>query len=139
MIRVLSAALVAAMVTGAAAAPKAVTVDAPTERIARTVPSGSESRIGVYYNVQSDCTSGQIPIARVIKAPTQGKLRFNSTNFPIKRAEGDARAHCNGMQVEALAVYYDVPEGLTGVQTITIDSDTRTGSVRRFFYTVTVQ
>ena len=127
-----------ALATTALGAPQTMRLD-EGEQIKKSVLSGEESRIGAFNNILTDCSSAPLPAVRIVKAPAKGTVRFNPTRIAIDRRPGTPRAHCNGMQAEALGVYYNAPEGFSGVEQMTIDADWRDGKIIRYLYTISVR
>ena len=105
-----------------------------TEKSARA-QSGKDVRIGVYINVQPDCTSGPLPAIKLSEAPANGtvavrKATVSATNYkkclalqvPAFVAIYRSRANFSGMDSLELEVRY--PNGLMEIQKfqITVDS-----------------
>jgi hypothetical protein len=79
-------------------------------------PTGTDIRIGVYVNVQPDCTSGPLPSIRLISGPESGKV-------VVKRGKVTATNYrqCLAMEVPAfIAVYRSRPD-FTGVDVLTLE------------------
>jgi hypothetical protein len=93
--------------------------------------AGKDIRVGVYANVQSDCTSGPLPSIRLSTAPAHGKVtvkkaKINATNFkqclavevPAFVALYKSQPDFSGDDVFVLEVKF--PNGKTVVQRITV-------------------
>jgi hypothetical protein len=93
--------------------------------------AGKDIRVGVYVNVQPDCTSGPLPAIRLSRAPIHGKVtvkkaKVNATNFkqclalevPAYVAFYKSQADFSGSDVFVLEVKF--PGGKTEIQRITV-------------------
>jgi len=88
------------------------------QSVERTVrgPSDKDIRVGVYINVQPDCSPGPLPTIRLITPPSNGKVT-------VKRAKvtGTNYKQCLALEVPGfIAVYHSAP-GFSGVDTLTIE------------------
>lgn len=94
-------------------------------------PAAKDIRIGVYLNVQPDCTSGTLPAIRLIAPPTNGTVnvkrgKVTATNYkqcmalevPGFIAFYRSKADFSGTDVVTLEVKY--PQGRTEIQRITV-------------------
>lgn len=94
-------------------------------------PSAKDIRIGVYLNVQPDCTSGTLPAIRLLTPPANGTVnvkrgKITATNYkqcmalevPGFIAFYRSKADFVGTDVVTLEVKY--PQGRTEVQRITV-------------------
>jgi hypothetical protein len=101
------------------------------ERSVRTAPN-KDTQIGVYLNVQPDCTSGPLPTIRLATPPSSGKVvvktaKVKATNYksclalevPAYVAFYKAPADFLGNDVMTIEVKY--PNGRTEIQTITVN------------------
>jgi hypothetical protein len=101
------------------------------ERSVRTAPN-KDTQIGVYLNVQPDCTSGPLPTIRLATPPGSGKVvvktaKVKATNYksclalevPAYVAFYKAPADFLGNDVMTIEVKY--PNGRTEIQTITVN------------------
>ena len=93
--------------------------------------AGKDIRVGVYVNVQTDCTSGPLPAIRLSTAPAHGrvtvkKAKINATNYkqclalevPGFVAFYKSQPDFSGNDVFVLEVKF--PNGKTQVQRITV-------------------
>lgn len=101
--------------------------------------TGNEIRIAAMQYVNADCTSGPLPLLRIVKAPQNGDIRQEEVTMPVDRKEGDRRASCNGKPVQAVGVFYKSKAEFTGKDNVVIDVDFKSGTVRRFNYKITVR
>lgn len=114
--------------------------DQPREQnFKRQVFSGNEVRIASPNNVRPDCSTGDIADIRVVNAPTNGDLRFDTIRMPVNRGANNSRGYCNGKEIEARAVFYKPKDGFAGEDHFTIDVDFRTGKIERFSYDMRVR
>lgn len=124
-------ALTAGIAILANAAGLAVAQTQSVERSVRTAPN-KDTQIGVYLNVQPDCTSGPLPTIRLATPPTSGKVvvktaKVKATNYksclalevPAYVAFYKAPAEFLGNDVMTIEVKY--PNGRTEIQTITVN------------------
>jgi hypothetical protein len=104
-------------------------------------PAAKDIRVGVYLNVQPDCTSGMLPAIRLISPPTNGTLTvkrgsISATNYkkcmalevPGFIAFYRSNADFSGTDVMTIEVKF--PQGRTEIQRITVqigDSTTQPG------------
>lgn len=114
-------------------APNAFAQDTTVERTARGLPA-KDIQVGVYLNVQPDCTSGTLPAIRLLTPPVNGTVN-------IKRGKVTATNYkqCLALEVPGFIAFYkskpdfignDVmsvevkyPGGRTEVQKITVTID----------------
>uniref|UniRef100_Q07KX2 Tat pathway signal sequence domain protein n=1 Tax=Rhodopseudomonas palustris (strain BisA53) TaxID=316055 RepID=Q07KX2_RHOP5 len=130
------AALAGALATAAMAqtpAPAPVPSPAPAtvERSAKGA-SAKNIRVGVYLNVQPDCSSGALPAIRLVNPPSNGTVsikrgKVTATNYkrclalevPGFIAFYQSKPDFAGTDVVTLEIKY--PEGRTELQRITIN------------------
>ena len=129
---------VAVFSTIAAVPVDAVTTTALAQAETRTVdrsakgPSAKSIQVGVYLNVQPDCTSGTLPAIRLVDPPANGTVsikrgKVTATNYkqclalevPAFIAFYQSKADFVGTDVVTLEIKY--PQGRTEVQHIKID------------------
>jgi hypothetical protein len=78
--------------------------------------SGKDIRLGVYLNVQPDCTSGPLPIIRLSGRPEHGtvtvkKAKVNATNFK----------QCLALEVPGYVAFYRSQPNFSGVDVLTLE------------------
>lgn len=88
---------------------------AVVERMAKGQP-GKDIRIGVYINIEPDCSSGPLPAIRIISKPAHGTViikrgRISGTNYK----------HCVALEVPGRVAFYRSQPGFTGVDVMTIE------------------
>jgi hypothetical protein len=98
--------------TGAAWAQGAVQT---VERSVKTA-SNKDTQIGVYLNVQPDCTSGPLPTIRLVSPPSSGKVivktaKVKATNYKA----------CLALEVPAYVAFYKSPPEFVGDDVLTIE------------------
>jgi hypothetical protein len=134
--------VVAAFAGGApAAAQNAVpATPAPNTTVERSAkgPTAKAIQIGVYLNVQPDCTSGTLPAIRLVAPPANGTVtlkrgKVTATNYkqclalevPGFIAFYQSKPDFVGTDMAIIEVKY--PQGRTEVQRITINVGTGPG------------
>jgi hypothetical protein len=114
MKRVFSTFILAALMggTGAVWAQDAVQT---VERSVKAVPN-KDTQIGVYLNVQPDCTSGPLPTIRLVSPPSSGKV-------VVKTAKAKATNYkaCLALEVPAYVAFYKSPPEFVGNDVLTIE------------------
>jgi hypothetical protein len=98
--------------TGAVWAQDAVQT---VERSVKAVPN-KDTQIGVYLNVQPDCTSGPLPTIRLASPPSSGKVvvktaKVKATNYKA----------CLALEVPAYVAFYKSPPEFVGNDVLTIE------------------
>jgi hypothetical protein len=85
------------------------------ERSAKGATAAS-IRIGLYLNVQSDCTSGTLPAIRLLAPPANGTIT-------IKRGKVTATNYkqCLALEVPGFIAFYKSKPNFAGVDTATIE------------------
>jgi hypothetical protein len=103
--------LVGSIATAVAQAPVETTV----ERSIKALPN-KDTQIGVYINVQPDCTSGPLPTIRLVSPPASGKVVVKSAK--IKATNYKA---CLALEVPAYVAFYKSPPEFWGDDVLTIE------------------
>ena len=85
------------------------------ERTVKSVPN-RDTQIGVYLNVQPDCSSGPLPTIRLISAPASGKVVVK--NAKVKATNYKA---CLALEVPAYVAFYKSPADFLGDDVLTIE------------------
>lgn len=85
------------------------------ERAAKGPPA-KDIRVGVYLNVQPDCTSGTLPALRLITPPANGTLN-------IKRGKVSATNYkqCLALEVPGFIAFYRSKPDFAGVDVVMIE------------------
>jgi len=123
----------------AASAPAAVAASSAPQPAVRTVASGERQRIGFFYTLNPDCTSGGYTTVRVITPPAHGELTtergVDYTNYPKE----DQRYQCNLKKSPVTDVYYKSNSGYLGTDSTLIEVASPTGITITRIYTITVR
>lgn len=85
------------------------------ERTVKSVPN-KDTQIGVYLNVQPDCTSGPLPTIRLVSPPASGKVVVKSAK--VKATNYKA---CLALEVPAFVAFYKSPADFLGNDVMTIE------------------
>ncbi|MDO9460088.1 MAG: hypothetical protein Q7N95_08250 [Alphaproteobacteria bacterium] len=85
------------------------------ERSVKAVPN-KDIRIGVYLNVQPDCTSGPLPTIRLAIPPASGKVVVKSAK--VKATNYKA---CLALEVPGYVAFYKSPPDFLGDDVLTIE------------------
>src|SRR5258706_3891807 len=85
------------------------------ERSIKAAPN-KDTQIGVYLNVQPDCTSGPLPTIRLASPPSSGKVvvktaKVKATNYKA----------CLALEVPAYVAFYKSPPEFVGDDVLTIE------------------
>ena len=94
------------------------TAQAPFETVERsykTLPN-RDTQIGVYLNVQPDCSSGPLPTIRLVNPPVAGKVvvkaaKVKATNYKA----------CLALEVPGYVAFYKSPPEFLGDDVLTIE------------------
>jgi hypothetical protein len=105
------AAMMSVSSMGAAAFAQVQTV----ERTAKGQPA-KEIQVGVYLNVQPDCTSGTLPAIRLVSPPANGAVN-------IKRGKVSATNYkqCLALEVPGFIAFYRSKPDFSGTDILTIE------------------
>jgi hypothetical protein len=110
-----------------------------TRQYKKAAFSGNESRLQNIYHVESDCTSGPEPEARLVTPPKNGDVRVERMQVPVSFNKESTRFHCNGKPVDAIVVVYKSKDNFTGTDRMTLEVNYRDGVVIRYVYVVQVR
>lgn len=85
------------------------------ERAAKGQPA-KDIQVGVYLNVQPDCTSGALPAIRLVSPPTNGAIS-------IKRGKVSATNYkqCLALEVPGFIAFYRSKPDFSGIDILTIE------------------
>jgi len=85
------------------------------ERAAKGEPA-KDIRVGVYLNVQPDCTSGALPAIRLVSPPTNGAIS-------IKRGKVSATNYkqCLALEVPGFIAFYRSKADFSGIDVLIIE------------------
>lgn len=109
------AAAVGTIVLGAVLGNIANAQETTVERSAKGLPA-RDIRVGLYLNVQPDCSSGPLPAIRLLAPPANGTLT-------IKRGKVTATNYkqCLALEVPGFIAFYKSKPDFSGVDTATIE------------------
>lgn len=85
------------------------------ERTAKGQP-GKDIRIGVYINIEPDCTSGPLPALRLVGKPQNGAVIIKRG-----RVTGTNYKHCLALEVPGFVAFYRSKPNFTGEDVVTIE------------------
>jgi len=79
-------------------------------------PTAKDIRVGVYLNVQADCTSGTLPAIRLLNPPANGAVN-------IKRGKVTATNYkqCLALEVPGFIAFYRSKPDFSGIDVVTIE------------------
>lgn len=103
------------ILAGLASSASAQEQSRTVERTVKSVPN-KDTQIGVYLNVQPDCTSGPLPTIRLVSPPASGKVVVKSAK--VKATNYKA---CLALEVPAYVAFYKSPADFLGNDVITIE------------------
>jgi hypothetical protein len=84
------------------------------KQFTRVVASGTNQRIGFFYWLNPDCSSGGNVNVRITKQPEHGSTETTTTsNFPFF-AKDNVRAKCNEHKVRGVQLNYKSAEKYVG-------------------------
>lgn len=91
---------------------------APTTTVERSAkgPTAKSIQVGVYLNVQPDCTSGTLPALRLVASPANGTIS-------IKRGKVTATNYkqCLALEVPGFIAFYQSKPDFVGIDTAIIE------------------
>ncbi len=129
----------AAPATPPAAAPAALSASSAPSVAVRTVTSGERQKIGFFYYLNPDCTSGGYMTVRIVTPPAHGELTSDRgddyTNYPKE----NQRYQCNLRKSPVTDVYYKSNSGYLGTDSTLIEVASPTGTTITRIYTITVR
>ncbi|QUS42351.1 hypothetical protein RPMA_10260 [Tardiphaga alba] len=99
----------------ALALPAALAQEQVVERAAKGV-AAKDIRVGVYLNVQQDCSSGTLPAIRLLSPPANGTVN-------IKRGKVSATNYkqCLALEVPGFVAFYKSKPDFSGTDTVTLE------------------
>ena len=119
-----------------AANSHAAAQDGPETSIQHTVQgeAGKDIRVGVYVNVQPDCTSGSLPVIRLSGQPAHGKV-------VVKKAHVTATNYkqCLALAVSAYVALYRSEKNFSGTDHVNIEVSYPAGRREVQHITINVQ
>jgi hypothetical protein len=103
-----------------------------TERQVKATP-GRDNRVGVYTNIQPDCTSGPLPAIKLVAPPAHGAVSvkrgtLKATNFK----------QCLATEVPVFVALYRPADGFSGVDEFELEISLAGGRKQRQHFRVNV-
>jgi hypothetical protein len=102
------------------------------ERAVKAQPD-KDVRVGVYVNVQPDCTSGPLPTIRLSDPPTNGRVVVKRAKIGVTNYK-----QCLSLQVTGLVAFYRSKPGFSGTDTLSLEVKLTSGKTQIERITVTV-
>ncbi|WP_245335056.1 hypothetical protein [Bradyrhizobium mercantei] len=97
--------------------PLETTVESQVQALANR-----DTQIGLYLNVQPDCTSGPLPTIRMVTPPAAGKVVVKSAKVQTTNYKA-----CLALEVPAYVAIYKSPPDFLGDDALTIEVKYRGG------------
>ncbi|MFC4173738.1 4-aminobutyrate aminotransferase [Microvirga sp. GCM10011540] len=98
------------------------------------VVAGKPHRLGVYGNVQKDCTSGPLPTVRVVTPPKHGELNVRSGKLKAGRI-----SRCPKLEATAQGIFYTASPTYKGVDEVSYEVKSASGKVENHTVRITVK
>jgi len=98
------------------------------------VVAGKPHRLGVYGNVQKDCTSGPLPTVRVVTLPKHGELNVRSGKLKAGRI-----SRCPKLEATAQGVFYKPNPTYRGADEVSYEVKSASGKVESHTVRITVK
>src|SRR5215204_4272012 len=135
MIRLNHLPALAFVLAGSLAIPAGV-ASAQSNRAYRSADgiAGKSERLGVYGNVQKDCTSGPLPTVRVVTPPKHGELNVRSGKLKVGRI-----SRCPKLEATAQGVFYKPNSTYKGTDEVSYEVKSASGKVESHTVKITVK
>jgi hypothetical protein len=117
----------------APAPPRTALEPQPIER-AFTAPAGRETRFAVFTTIRPDCTSGPLPVIRLIENPLNGSVTVRAGKFRATNVRD-----CLAMEVPAFIAFYRPKADFDGTDGFLLEVKAQDGKIQRQRFRVTVQ
>ena len=88
------------------------------------VVAGKPHRLGVYGNVQKDCTAGPLPTVRVVTPPKHGELNVRSGKLKAGRI-----SRCPKLEATAHGIFYKPNSTYKGADEVSYEVKSASGKV----------
>jgi hypothetical protein len=95
---------------------------------------GKQHRLGVYGNVQKDCTSGPLPTVRVVTPPKHGELNVRSGKLKVGRI-----SRCPKLEATAQGVFYKPNSTYKGTDEVSYEVKSASGKVENHTVKINVK
>jgi hypothetical protein len=96
--------------------------------------AGKSERLGVYGNVQKDCTSGPLPTIRVLSPPKHGELNVRGGTLKEGRI-----ARCPKLAPKAQGIFYKASPGYKGPDEVSYEVRSASGKIEAHTVRITVK
>jgi hypothetical protein len=96
--------------------------------------AGKPHRLGVYGNVQKDCTSGPLPTIQVLTPPKHGELNVRSGTLKAGRI-----TRCPNLEAKAQGVFYKANPAYKGADEVSYEVKSASGKVESHTVRITVK
>lgn len=135
MVPVKSLVVAAAVGAGALAVPHgAAWAQSNSAFRSAEVIAGKQERLGVYGNVQKDCTPGPLPTIRVVTAPKNGELNVRSGKLKAGRI-----SRCPKLEATAQGIFYKANPTFKGTDEVAYEVRSASGKVESHTVKITVK
>jgi hypothetical protein len=98
------------------------------------VVAGKPHRLGVYGNVQKDCTSGPLPTVRVVTPPKHGELNVRSGKLKAGRISRYPK-----LEATAQGIFYKPNPAYKGADEVSYEVKSASGKVESHTVRITVK
>ena len=98
------------------------------------VVAGKPHRLGVYGNVQKDCTSGPLPTVWVVTPPRHGELNVRSGKLKAGRI-----SRCPKLEATAQGIFYKASPTYKGADEVSYEVRSASGKVESHTVRITVK
>jgi hypothetical protein len=135
MVRVKSLVVAAAVGAGTLAVPDgAAWAQSNSAFRSAEVVAGKSHRLGVYGNVQKDCTSGPLPTVRVVTPPKHGELNVRSGKLKAGRI-----SRCPKLEATAQGIFYKPNPTYKGADEVSYEVKSASGKVESHTVRITMK
>ena len=106
------------LIFGALALGMSSSASAQVQTVERTVKGqpAKDIRLGVYINVQPDCTSGALPVIRLVTPPAHGKVTVKKGKVSATNLK-----QCLALEVPGYIAFYRSPPSFEGTDKLTME------------------
>lgn len=102
-------------------------------------PSGINQQIDFFADVNPDCSSGGIPIVRLIDGPGRGVVTTDKGRDFKPFPQGNVRHVCNRKRVAGTKLFYKSEAGFVGMDRVRVLVLSGTGAGREATYRIQVR
>jgi hypothetical protein len=106
---------------GAAQDQSTTTTTTTTERQVKGA-AGRDIRIGIYYNMRPDCSSGPLPSIRLDSPPAHGAVTVKRGNMHVS-----GRRNCLAAELPAFVAIYRSKADFSGTDEVVLEINTHSG------------